>query len=260
MKDLLKLFFLCALISGCASIKTHTPLSLSVEKFVSQQKKRGSVLDGVSGLLQVRYTLRNLSMAGGAKWVKFKNRSRFEVSDPMGRVRYWLLKDAQTSIAFYETEKQAYLAEQDGFLYFKKFFNLPLSHEDVLKLWVGILPDSWLQKLPSHWESERSGYQARIELESGSVSFNVSDQNGLLSEIHWKSGSREIRVSYSDFDACCATDQGESTLAHVVVIKLPDASEKIELEWEELNILDQAPNPLAWSRKLPKGTRTIRLN
>lgn len=260
MKALLRLFILCAVISGCASVKTHTPVSLTVEKFVSEQKKRGSALDGVTGLLQVRYALRNLSMAGGAKWVKFKNRSRFEVSDPMGRVRYWLLKDAQTSLAFYETEKQAYLAEQGGFLYFKQFFNLPLSHEDVLKLWVGILPASWLQKFPSNWESDRSGYQARIELESGTVIINVSDQNGLLSGIRWKLGSREIQVQYSDFDACCATEQGESTLAHVVVIKLPDASEKIELEWEELNVLDQAPNPLAWSRKLPKGTRTIRLN
>lgn len=241
------------ILGSCASLKTVETLAppISLEEFLKEQDLREQRLTSVEGKLQFRYSVKRDSFSGSAKFVKTNQQSRFEVSDPMGRVRYWLLGDPMGVLAFYETDQIAYSASEGGRNYFKRFFGMGLTWEEFQNLWIGILPKAWRKNLMADWT-----YQSKNE----SIAIQVSNRNRQLSRILFKQNQTEIQMAFDDFDACCAQEKTESILGHSVEIKLADRNEKIELEWDELNILGQAPNPAGFSRKLPARVKVVNLD
>ncbi|NBT59801.1 hypothetical protein EBT16_13555, partial [bacterium] len=232
----------------------------TLEQFLLEQEQRDHALTSVEGKLRVRYAVKQGSFAGAAKLIKYEHQSRFEVSDPMGRVRYWIIGDPKNILAFYESDKTAYLSSEGGKNYFRRFYGMALDWEELLSLWMGILPASWRKNVGDSWDYSEGSYKGVVrDRTNHSVSFEVSEEKRQLIRLVFKQDKNEIQVSLNDFDACCAQGKKESILGHGVEIKLPKSSEKIELEWEELNILEQIPNPLVFSKKLPGGIKLVNL-
>lgn len=263
MKKLLWFLLLTGLLS-CSSLSPKKELlpapELTLESFLDSQAERERELSEVRGRLHLRYKLGKQAISGQGRFIKTREKSRLEVSDPMGRVRYWLLTDSEGTLAYYEPEKAAYSAKGEGRTYFKKFFGLPIASKELEGLWLGVLPSSWRKQIDSSWRFNTSFYEGRLSGENLNVEFKVSAHSRQLSEVSWISSGRKVQIAFSDFDACCSRRGAESILGHSVVINLPTQSDKIELEWEELEVLSEVPNPLGFSRDLVRGTKLILLD
>jgi hypothetical protein len=253
-----------AMVGACAPLKTHDELSqipLSREEFIRGQVRREEALSAVEGKMQVRYSVKQGSFSGGARFIKHQGQSRFEVSDPMGRVRYWLIGEPEGILAFYESDQIAYSAGEGGRSYFQKFFGLNITGQELENIWMGILPKKWRESISETWNYDSGVYRGQIEKAEGQVIyFEVKRKTQQLSRVFSTQVKNEFEISFSDFDSCCAQGRSESILGHSVSIKLPDPSEKIELEWDELNILGQAPNPLIFNKKLSGRVKVINLD
>lgn len=251
------------ILGACAPIKiieSPRPGSFTLEEFLKEQSKREQDLSAVEGKLRVRFSTRQGAVSGAAKFIKYNEQSRFEVSDPMGRVRYWLVGQSKRVFAFYETERTAYFCGEEGEQYFQKFYGIRLKWPELQNLWLGILPKSWRENLAGLWEYQSGAYRGRIKQKKDlTIDIEISEKNHLLSRIVFKGDKKNSEFKFSDFDACCSREKTESVLGHGVEINLPDPSEKIELEWEELNILGYVPNPDVFSENLPKGSKIIKL-
>jgi|688.fasta_scaffold46180_8 hypothetical protein len=263
MKTLIYLLLLTTLLS-CSSLSTKKELlpaqEITIASFLKSQSEREGELSEVRGKLHLRYKVGKQAISGQARFIKTLEKSRLEVSDPMGRVRYWLLADSEGTLAYYEPEKAAYSSKGEGRSYFKKFFGLNLSSKELEGLWIGILPQSWRKQNVSAWNFRSPFYEGKLSLDQQDISFKVSAHTQQLSEVAWFSSGKKVQIEFSDFDACCSRNGAESLLGHSVVIYLPTQSDKIELEWEELDILADAPNPLGFSRGLVRGTKLILLD
>lgn len=265
----MKTFIICGtvLLGACAPLKViespvHIPLSRA--EFLKDQNLREKSLSSVEGKLQVRYSLQRNSFSGEARLIKTAQLSRFEVRDPMGRVRYWLIGDPMGVLAFYETDHAAYSAGQGGENYFQQFFGMKLTWEELEDLWMGVLPKFWRDRMSETWISESGFYRGEIRPEKNPpVVFEVSAKTRQLNRLQFKQNKTAIEIVFSDFDACCAQGSTQSILGHSVEIKITDSDEKdekIELEWDELNILGHTPNPAAFDRKLPSGVKITNLD
>jgi outer membrane biogenesis lipoprotein LolB len=253
-----------ALVGACAPLKTHDDLSqipLSREEFIRGQVRREEALSAVEGKMQVRYSVKQGSFSGGARFIKHQGQSRFEVSDPMGRVRYWLIGEPEGILAFYDSDQIAYSASDGGRSYFQKFFGMNLTGLELEAIWMGILPKVWRENINKMWNDDSGVYRGQIEKKNGPlIYFEVSRRNQQVTRVYSKQIKNEFEITFSDFDSCCAQGGAESVLGHSVSIKLPDPSEKIELEWDELNILGQAPNPLSFNKKLSDRVKVVNLD
>ena len=263
----MKAFLLCAailMIEACAPLKTHEDLSqilLSREEFITGQVRREEALSKVDGKMQVRYSVKQGSFSGGARFIKYQDQSRFEVSDPMGRVRYWLIGEPAAILAYYGSDQIAYSAGEGGRSYFQKFFGINLTCQELENIWMGILPKAWREKIGAIWNEDSGVYQGQIEKEKDQlIYFEVSKKTRQVLRVFSKQVNNQFEITFSDFDSCCSQGGAESVLGHSVSIKLPNPSEKIELEWDELNILGQAPNPLSFNKKLPGRVKVINLD
>ncbi|NDD03685.1 MAG: DUF4292 domain-containing protein [Proteobacteria bacterium] len=183
----------------------------------------------------------------------------WKVSDPMGRVHYWLIGDSLGTLAFYDAEKTAYQSGKEGRTYFRKFFGINLSWTELENLWMGILPPAWRAQLTGDWTSKEGSFEGKIRNDKELINFQVSEKNGELQQVLWRTENKLIEILFTDFDACCSREGVQTQLGHSVSIKLPSRSDKIELEWEELNLLVEEPNPLGFSRKISARIKRVDL-
>lgn len=245
--------FLSFLLSGCVSspsVSKAKESSKVLQNFLQSQKKREKVVSRIFGKLQFRFQQEQNSFPGLGKLVKFDSKSRLEVSDPMGRVRYWLLGDDTGVLAYYQAEQKAYSAAQGGVPYFKKFFGVSLTWREFQDLWLGVLPKKWRK------ENE---YKYEITDSEKKISIQLSDQSSQVVDVKIDQEREIWEMHFSDFDACCSSDGEELQLAHSLEIKIPSQETKITIEWEEANVLEEAPNPAGFVRKLPPKTTVIDL-
>jgi len=252
VKTVLGVFFVF-ILGACSTKQVKKGFSLgkpTFEQFLQDQQSREKYLEQIQGKIQIRYEGNEGSMTGNGKILKYQNQSRIEISDPMGRVRYWLLGDLDGTLAFYQTENKAYSASQGGVPYFRKFFGIALSWKEFQNLWMGVLPTQWRKKLQSNFQLSEPGRKISVE---------ISDQSGQISAVKIDDLKNPWMMTLSDFDACCSFQGRELLLAHNIEIKIPGKDSKIGIEWEEANILDEAPNPVGFLRKLPKRTSLIEL-
>jgi len=251
-------------VGACAPLKIHerTPSRpLSRDEFLLEQTRREEKLTSVEGKLHVRYSIKQGSFSGDARFIKHEGQSRFEVSDPMGRVRYWLIGDPMGILAFYDSDQIAYSAGDGGRNYFRKFFGMTLTCQELENLWTGVLPKTWREKMTETWLNDSGVYRGQIEKEKGQlIQFEVSENNREIKRVFLNQEKNSFEVTFDDFDSCCAQGGTELILGHAVAIKLPDPAEKIELEWDVLNILGQTPNPLSFNKKLGGRVKVISLD
>lgn len=244
-------FLCCLLVSGCSSLSSvKQPKPMSLKNFLQEQELREKVVSRVLGKLQFRFQQGKESFSGSGRLVKFDSKSRLEVSDPMGRVRYWLLGDEEGALAYYQTEQKAYSAPDGGAPYFRRFFGVLLHWKEFQNLWLGVLPEKWRK-------DARGSYEIRDSQQK--VSIHTSDELSQVLGVKIEQGKEVWDLQLSDFDACCSTNGKELQLAHSLTIKIPSQETEIGIEWEEVNVLEEAPNPAGFLRKLPKKTAIIKL-
>jgi len=241
------------LMAGCASqspIKKSKSYSGNLADFLKDQEKREKIISRIQGGLQIRYRNLEGSMAGGGKIVKYDSQSRLEISDPMGRVRYWLIGDLDGVLAYYQNEQKAYSAGLGGIAYFRRFFGVSLTWKEFQDLWLGVLPLRWREKINNEFE---------LTDQNNRVFVQRSDVTGQVSAVKLKQNSEFWEINFSDFDACCSANGQELQLAHSLELKIPSQESKIGIEWEEVKVLEGTPNPAGFLRKLPQKTKLIEL-
>lgn len=243
-------FLMMAGCSSLSSLKKSKRISGTLEDFLKDQEKREKVISRIQGSLQIRFYNSEGSMTGGGKIVKYDSQSRLEISDPMGRVRYWLLGDLQGVLAYYQNEKKAYSSGTGGTAYFRKFFGVALTWREFQDLWLGVLPLRWREKINADYE---------VGDQNSEVSIQRSDVTGQFSSVRLKRDSEVWEMGFSDFDACCSANGQELQLAHSLELKIPGQESKIGIEWEEVKVLEETPNPAGFLRKLPQKTKLVEL-
>ena len=259
MKNLFLQLVVFLSLMGCASLTNKVEMNYSISDFIREQERRELTLSAVEGRLQIRYQLQGQSLAGNARFVLENDRSRLEVSDPVGTIRYWFVVNQNEAAAFYEDDKLAYLSSNGGASYLKKMFSLELTAHELNGLWMGVLPKSWRIRIQPQGEMDSGDIRGKISLEDGVVDFWVSPKNGVLTQLSWATSGKKIKLIYSDFDACCSFEKNQSILGHHVVLHLPEQSDQIVLDWIELNRSTEKQNPRRFEKNLPKGTKVIQL-
>jgi outer membrane biogenesis lipoprotein LolB len=259
MKDVIVLLLVFLGVEGCATAPRTAETELNLESFLKKQTQREIELSNIQGKIRVRFQLKNKTLIGEARFLREDGKSRFELSDPMGRVRYWIVSDEKESLAYYEDEKKAYLSADSGRDYHLKSFGLELTTQDVQSLWVGILPKSWREEGKISWGNEQGEFEGKIKVKTDEIRFRVAKDSGLITQVNWAGPNKKIRFVITDFDACCSTESGEKVLGHDVKVFLTTEPDRVELEWEELNVLKEKQNPLKFSKSLPKATKVVRL-
>lgn len=247
------IIFLSSLLLACSSLSSLNKANFTIEaqKELSEtQVNRETVMNRIIGSLQFRFYEKGTSFSGTGKLVKFDSKSRLEVSDPMGRIRFWLVGDEQGALAYYQPDQRAYSAGQGGAPYFKKFFGIALGWKEFQSLWLGVLPSKWRRDKQKRYEVLDSNKKIFIQ---------ISDQSSQVVGIKIEQEEGVWEMQFSDFDACCSAQGEELQLAHNVEIKLPGQDHKITIEWDEVNILESAPNPAGFLRKLPRNTKLLNL-
>jgi outer membrane biogenesis lipoprotein LolB len=237
------------MMAGCSSLsslKKQKRISVTIEDFLKDQEKREKTISRIQGSLQIRFYNSEGSMTGGGKLVKYDSQSRLEISDPMGRVRYWLLGDPQGILAYYQNEQKAYSSGSGGTAYFRKFFGVALTWREFQDLWLGVLPLRWREKISLDYEVGDQNTQVFIQR---------SDVTGQVSSVRLKQDSEFWEMAFTDFDACCSANGQDLQLAHSLTLKIPGQESKIGIEWEEIKVLEETPNPAGFLRKLPQKTK-----
>lgn len=246
-------------LSGCASFTPKNGVSYDLTGFIREQEIRANALSSVEGKLQIRYQIKGQSLSGNARMAIENEKSRLEVSDPVGTLRYWFVANQEEATAFYQDDKTAYLSNDGGKSYLRKMFSLELNAQELNGLWMGILPTKWRNRIQSSWDLEEEGYHGKIQIEDQLVDFWVNSENGLLTQLSWDRSGKRIKLKINDFDACCFFEGRQSVLGHHVVLSLPEQTGQIVLDWIELNRSQEKQNPLRFEKTLPKGTQLIQL-
>lgn len=260
MKQIIGMIGIIFWIVGCASTSRFSKTVFSPQNFLENQAKREDELQNIQGKLRVRYLVKDKALSGQGRLMVENGKSRFELSDPMGRVRFWMVSDESETFAVYEDEKTAYLSTDSGKSYHLKWFGFDLTTKELQQLWAGILPRKWRDQKETVWDSLNEKFaEAKTHLGKDAIRFQVNKETGLVSQIDWEGPSKKIKFIVSDFDACCSSSKGEKLLGHNVRVFLTTEPDQVELEWEELNIPNEKLNPLIFSKKLPRGTKVVRL-
>lgn len=258
------LFSLLLSFLGCSNLETRSEKileerePLTLERFLKVQEEREKRLSQVQGKASILYASPKNSVSGEVRFTRFNDSALFEVRDPMGRVRLWIRGEPQGLLAYEEDSQTAWTAPPGSSAYFKKMYAMELSWEELQDLWVGVLPKSWRTKIRPSWQ-KRSGYFEGVVERESPLHFQVDESTQELRQVSWKSKTRETQIKWEDWEACSALETQKNLLAHRVVMNLPHESDKFELEWEELNFINESPNSLSFKRGLPKGTHLVPL-
>lgn len=258
-------YLFCILnLTACAGLKTPTektnpePPFLSLQNFLQDQKVRVQTLEKAQGKAHIRFSDSKNSVFGESRLVRFLDRTRLDIKDPMGRIRFWILGDEEGLLIYEEDIQTAWRTSRESPLFFRKRFGIDLSWKELQELWLGILPRSWLAGKEPIWEKKSDIYEG-VLVGKMPIRFWVDENSQQLMKIFWNYQKRDYQIVFSDWDACTALEGQKKLLAHRVEMNLPGELSKFELEWEELNLLEEIPNDLNFKRALPKGTRLIPL-
>jgi len=258
--------FLILVVGACAGLKAPSNSgelerkSLTLEEFQKEQEERSKILSQVQGKARIRYASSKHSLFGEVRFNRFLENARFEVRDPMGRIRLWVINDAEGLLAYEDDSRTAWKAAPKSDSYLKKLYGIRLTWEEIQDLWGGILPKSWREKMGSEWRWNSGQYEGALTSGEKRIRFQVDPNSRQVTQVLLETGKQLTQLDFNDWDACSALEAQKSLLAHRVVVNLLNESSKFELEWEELSLLEKNFNPWGFKRELPKGTRLVSLD
>ncbi len=242
-------------LAGCSHVSQVKPTGLKAEDFWRDQTARVLETESISGKVLVHYEGKKNSISGKAKFSSHTPDVRFEIKDPIGRTQCVLVLEGNLLTAYYPGEKKAYLDENSGQAYMKKFLGMSLSVRDLQGLMLGMIPgktksfDSW------EWDAERGLYRGEAAGKSGKLIAFVDPVRASLKEVKYEFPNELVRIAYDDFTSCCR-ETSSTSVAQVVSVNMEKAKTKLQLEWEEV-LFDKKLNGLGIS--LPQDVEKISL-
>lgn len=268
MKRTLPIFLL--LLSACSTAPRvlQTPTGLKPEQFWLDQSRRAAETKQISGKLRLRYKGREQSLGGAGRLLaQLPDQALLELRDPLGRLAYLAALEGREFVAYYPTEKRAFVGNEGGSDYFRRLLGLDAGFGDLQRLLFGLAPsaaakgafDSW------EWDSNRGQYRGLLKHRDQVLTFFIDPKLAVLRELEVRSPGEKIHVTYDDFESCCGEigrlggPRTNVPLAFTVKVAMERADTAVEVEWEDITRLAKARGSEAFRVSLPKDIKKILL-
>lgn len=252
------------LLQACSFSPTKRPgpTGLTADDFWREQDARFQELQLTSGKLRLRYKGKTQSVGGAGRWLlQLPHQARLELRDPLGRLAFLVAMEGAQFIAYYPSQKQAYVGGEGGRNFLKRLLGLSARFGDLQRIAVGLLPSVVEPKQTVRWEWDDTTGTYRLGLKSKEGAFVafVDPKTAALREISVDMGNEMIRVVYEDFDDCCgAVGFGANKTVSVgnsVRVYLEKAKTQFEIEWEELLRFEKPRGKETFLVELPKDVK-----
>lgn len=254
-----------AFASGCAH-KPQPPTGLSPRAFWIDQERRFSELTRVVGKLRLYYKGREQSLSGkGRLLTQLPSQGLLELRDPLGRLVFQAALENREFVAYYPSQKRAYVGKEGGTDYLRRLLGLDAGFAELQRLLLGLVPEGAKSVFETwEWDGERGEYRGVLLKGSRKYSFFVDGKTAVARGLEVELGGERVRVSYDDFESCCGElgRLGGNTnvpLAAAVKISLERADTAVEVLWEDMSRLDKPRDAETFRVSLPADTRKIPL-
>lgn len=267
MRPLLVLLLLVVVGCSHAPKVRAIPTGLKPAQFWLDQQKRLAEVKQIMGKLRLRYQAKNQSLGGQGRVLgQLPNQARLELRDPLGRTAFLATLEGKDFLAFYPTQKKAYVGEDSGAAFLKQFMGMEASFAELQRMMLGLLPtvaprnnfDRW------EWDAEKGQYRGDLKAKQQTLTVFVDPDYSVLRELHWEAPAQTIHVTYSDFESCCGAigKMGESTnvpVAQTIKLRMEKVDTSIEIQWDEVVKLEQTRGRDAFQVVLPEEVQKIAL-
>jgi outer membrane biogenesis lipoprotein LolB len=254
----LLIFSSLLLLVGCQHVSPRQPTGLTASAFWKDQQNRLAETGRLAGKIAVRLQGKKDRISGrGRLLAVMPDQIRLELRDPLGRMQYALSLHGKDAVAYYPSQKLAYLDSRSGFEYLKRFLGLELTLAELEQVFVGVLPGARKSELTGwEWDREKGYYRATLPPEPNSdnvrkITIFVDGRTAALAELEVETKHETLRIVYTDPEPCCdrRAKLGEGTAVAVgqtVSIHLENARASVEVEWENITKLakDVKPEPI----------------
>jgi len=254
-------------LTGCAHRPPKVPTGLRPQSFWADQKFRRVFLTKLNGKLSMRYTGKSERVSGkGLVVSELPERTRLELRDPLGRVRYLAALSGASLTVFYPSEKIAYLDGEAGTRYLKKFLGVELPFENLVELFVGILPERFHPKALDNWDWDASlgAYVGTGRSSGGRVTVAVDPDLAILRRLTLEISGETLVVDYADPEPCCENSKKKEKLpiqlAAVVTVTQSRTKNAMEVEWDKLRVFEDPYNTDVFRLVLPEDVKKVPLN
>lgn len=253
------LFAALLILVSCVHKPPRQPSGLKASDFWNDQRLRREAARLLSAKLQLRYQGRSESVSGKGRMLsQLPDHLRLELRDPLGRVQYLVTVNGERFVAYYPTQKRAYLDKQSGAAYMKRFLGVGFTFKDLQSLLLGLLPpgakaekfDEW------GWAGAEEEYRGQLKRDGERLVVDVDPDSAAIRELTWETKSDVAHVTYSDFAPCCGGDKS-IRLAAVVTVGLGRTASKVEAEWDDITQLDAPKENEVFTVALPEGVQQI---
>jgi hypothetical protein len=168
-------------------------------------------------------------------------------------------------VAYYPSQKTAYLDDQPGNRYLKKYLGANWAFEDLQGFMLGILPGSAGQTFASwDWDEERGEYRGALSWKGRRLTAWVDPVRALLTAIKIEEPDQHVKIDYTDFRLCCGSVGriGNDKLVSIgqgVAIRMEESATLLEIDWNEIKRLDHHYEPEVFQAVLPDEVKKVPL-
>lgn len=257
---LLVIFVLTLAACSHGPTRESAPTGLKASDFWREQERRQAQTNQIAGKLRLRYKGKKNNIGGAGRWLaQFPNQARLELRDPLGRLAYLVTLEGTNFVAYYPSQKRAFIGGEGGKGYLKQFLGLDARFGDLQRLSLGLVPAA-VEKSAGSWEwDEATGtYRANLKAKEGKFVAFVDPKTASLREIAADLGAEKVRVVYEDFDDCCGPLSSDVvSFGNAVRVYMLNAQTQVEVDWEEITPLDKPRGKEVFKADLPQDVRRI---
>jgi Domain of unknown function (DUF4292) len=251
--------------AGCAHV-AKKPTGLRPSEFWKDQTVRHYELNKISAKLSLRLEGKKEKVSGPGRMVaQFPKEVRLELRDPFGRVQYLVTLSEPHLVAYYPTQKLAYLDEHAGSRYLKKYMGANWTFQDLQSFILGMLPESTGQTFETwDWDEGRGEYRGQLSWKGRRLTAWVDPVRALLTALKIEEPDQHVKIEYADFRLCCGNvgKMGNDSLVSIgqaVSIKIEESGTLLEVDWNEVKHLDRHYDPEIFQIVLPEDVTKIPL-
>ncbi len=249
--------------SACASKPLKVETGLKQSDFWEGQKERRQFLVQLDGKAKVRLEEKGRSVSGNGRILMPSQDSiKMELRDIFGRLHFSANKKKTSFTAYFPYQKLAYLDTEGGMRYLSQKLKVALPFDEVMDLWLGRLPSSFMNLTFKSWEwdAAEGDYVGRLENKNILIECHVDGDLAVLKKIVWLKPEPAFQVIYDDVGECCGEKKSSDKidLAYSAKLEVLGSKEKVEVEWDDL--VTGAKLPRNFDIELPKDTEKVLLN
>lgn len=253
------------IFAGCAH-KIGAPTGLSPRAFWIDQERRQVELVRIIGKLRLSYRGKEQSLSGKGRLLsQLPSQGLLELHDPLGRLVFQAALEKREFVAYYPSQKRAYVGKEGGADYLRRLLGLDAGFAELQRLFLGIVPEGAKHAFGSwDWDSERGEYRGVLVMGNRKYTFFVDGTKAVARGIEVELSGERVHVSYDDFEPCCGEigrvgQTSNVPLAATVKISLERANTVVEVLWEDVSQLEKARGTEIFRVSLPADTRKIPL-